>query len=157
MWASFLPVGKTCQHGVGWALHLGRNPNVPVAGALSMENGSPDLAPEDGATEPAMSRPIPVRLLPHAGLEPKYATDITINFTGNEFLVSVIQTLPPVYRSPDELPKEIEATVLFRGIFAPKKWAEAVDSLADQVASLRSRGVLPARNEDRDEDDDDEE
>jgi len=94
------------------------------------------------------ARAIPIRLLPHADMELRLVNDVTVNFTGDEFLVTFSQALPPVFRGLDEFPDEVMGKVLFRAAFTPRKWAEAVDSIADQVERLRRAGILPERMRD---------
>lgn len=100
---------------------------------------------EDGSNATASKR-IRIRLLPHDDMEPRFCTDALVNFSGDDFLITISQAIPPAYRSPEEVPDEIEAKVLFRGVFNARKWAEAVDSMAEQVANLRKAGAIPERS-----------
>ena len=92
---------------------------------------------------PLMGKQIRVRLVPDLDVEPQIVNEIIVNFTGDHFIVAFARAFPPTFRVPDDLPDEIESKVLFRAVITTRKWAEAVKSIADQLARLQAAGTLP--------------
>lgn len=82
-----------------------------------------------------------MRFDPEASPKPHYATGVIVNFTGEEFLISFVQVLPPMFQSESDIPDEIRGTILFRASMTPAKWVEAVESFVGQVHKLREEGA----------------
>jgi hypothetical protein len=114
-------------------------------GACAMSDRELDEATAEVASLVEGPRAIPIRFTQSADIEIRLVNDVVVNFTGDEFLVSFSQSLPPVFRGAEEFPEEIVAKVLFRAALTPRKWAEITDAMADQVERLRRAGILPER------------
>jgi len=99
----------------------------------------------EGAT--GATKTLHIRLAPHAGIEVKAVTGMVVNFTGQEFVVTMFQGVAPAFRGPDELPDEIEGRVLFRALISPQRWAEVIDSGAAQLAQFRELGMMPPKSQ----------
>jgi hypothetical protein len=73
-----------------------------------------------------------------------YAHQIVVNFTGNEFYVSVYAFAPEPW-SAGELPAtEIEARPLARFAFSTLSWLANVESLAVMTQKLEEEGSITA-------------
>jgi hypothetical protein len=96
----------------------------------------------DGPTTPGPVT-LPIRLLPSSAAQVLAANQVVGNFTGTEFLITVIAAFPQPWRRDDELPTEVEGNVLARFAFSPSAWLSSVDALARQVERLRAAGVVP--------------
>ena len=108
-----------------------------------MDDSRPKSEDQADLVAPAASKQVSIRTAPDSDVEPQAVNDIIVNFTGDQFLVSFARALPPTFRGPDEIPDAIESKVLFRAVVSTRKWAEAVKSIADQLASLQQAGALP--------------
>lgn len=91
-----------------------------------------------------LNRQIKVRFDDYDPAAVEYATGVQVNFTGTEFLVSLIRALPQMFDSPENLPEEIKGVILFRAAIAPQKWVDAVESFTRQITEIRKQGALPS-------------
>ena len=103
--------------------------------------------PSDSDSQQESTKSIRLQWKPSGAAGVEFATDVLVNFTGNEFLVTFGRLLPPPFLDPEELPDELEIESLFRVVMSPAKWAEAVDAFNRQLATLRGRGVVPPASE----------
>lgn len=96
---------------------------------------------------PEGTKTLRIQLAPHADLEAKAVTGVIVNFSGEEFVITMFQSIPQAYRSTDDIPDEIEGKVLFRAVISPQRWADVIESGVDQIAKLRQVGMLRPREE----------
>ncbi len=105
----------------------------------------------DGTGADAPPKRVRVNLASDGDVDLQYATDVIVNFTGHEFLVSFLQIVPPTFRSPEEIPDEIQGRTVCRIAVAPGRWAAAVDSFTLQLERLRQEGTVPQPEEEAEE------
>jgi hypothetical protein len=117
-----------------------------VQGASKVNELSGNGSEMDEQSLPEGGRSIPIRLQPHSDVEVRVATGIIINFSGDEFIASLFQALPPAFRNEDEAPTEVDGKILFRAAFSPRRWIDFIETAADQLGRLREQGLIPARN-----------
>lgn len=108
-----------------------------------MDDSRPEHEDQADVAAPVDGKQVRIRMVPDSDVEPRAVNDIIVNFTGDQFLVSFAQAFPPTFRGPDEISDEVESKVLFRAAVTTRKWAEAVKSIADQLARLQQSGILP--------------
>ncbi|MGE3272129.1 MAG: hypothetical protein AB7P40_25470 [Chloroflexota bacterium] len=94
---------------------------------------------------------IRVDLAPHSDVDVQVVTGFITNFSGEEFVLTVFQGIPPAFRGPEELPQKIEGKVLFRGVVSVNRWVEFVDAAGDALAELRRQGLIAPRTTPREE------
>lgn len=71
-----------------------------------------------------------------------YANQLIVNFTGNEFLVTVICAVPEPWVAGEVVNAKVTARVLGRFAVANHHWQQTVASIANQIESLRAQGAL---------------
>lgn len=76
-----------------------------------------------------------------------YANHILVNYTGNEFVVTVMAAVPPPFGNNDELPDKITADVIGRYAFNIPRWVQAVKSFGEQIDRLEASGQLKIEEE----------
>lgn len=116
------------------------------AGEVNGNNEATSPSERDAGSAPAKG--VRVDMPSGVDLDIPLATDVLVNFTGTEFLITLMRVVPPPFRTPDELPESVEAKILFRAALSPGKWIEAVTSMAAQIELLRTDGKLPDRGQD---------
>jgi hypothetical protein len=70
-----------------------------------------------------------------------HANQMVVNFTGNEFVVTVLSSLPPPWTAGQKPNLNVTAQVLARYAVPIQPWVEIVKSVADQVSKLRAEGA----------------
>ncbi|MFI5387162.1 MAG: hypothetical protein ACHQ50_13710 [Fimbriimonadales bacterium] len=72
------------------------------------------------------------------------ANQILVNFTGSEFLVSVLAAYPEPFTGVGStpVPKKVEAKVLSRYAFGLAQWVTTVRSFEDQLKRMDDEGLL---------------
>jgi hypothetical protein len=98
----------------------------------------------DAAQAEASPRQVRVRFSPAEDVEIAHATGMVVNFSGDEFLVSIFQVRPPVFIGPEQIPEEMVAQVIFRATMSPSRWIDLLKSLNDQMDQLRAQGLMPS-------------
>jgi hypothetical protein len=100
---------------------------------------------EQGQQIPEGAKALHIRIAPHDDLEVRAVTGVIVNFSGEEFVITLFQGFPPAYRSTDDISDEIDGKVLFRALISPERWADVVETSTQQLAKLRENGLLPQR------------
>jgi len=76
-----------------------------------------------------------------------YANKVIVNYTGTEFLVTVVSAFPEAWTgtpgSPP--PKKVEGKVLARYAFSPPEWIAVVKSVNRQIDRLQAEGAFTVR------------
>src|SRR3712207_909475 len=96
-----------------------------------------------GPTDLAATKAIEIRVGEAADVEPKFVSDITVNFTGDVFLVAFSQAVPPTLRRTEDIPDAIQARTMLRAAISTRRWAQALTSMKEQLEGLRVSGALP--------------
>jgi hypothetical protein len=86
-------------------------------------------------------REIHVALGSSADVDLQYANQLVVNFTGQEFLVTVVSAFPPPWIATEQPTTDVEGKVLARLAFSPLQWVRVVESIADQIQKLRAEGA----------------
>jgi hypothetical protein len=90
-----------------------------------------------------VGREVPIRILPHDDIEVHFANGVTLNYTGLEFIISFIQTRPPVPDAHAGSIDSIPGAIVARVALTPAKWIEAVNAINDQLSRLKRQQLLP--------------
>lgn len=75
------------------------------------------------------------------GVPVLHANQVVVNFTGHEFIVTVLSSLPPPWTTGEVPNLNVTAQVLGRYAFPMQPWVAIVKSVSDQVTNLRSEGA----------------
>lgn len=83
--------------------------------------------------------------------EAKYANHVLANFTGEEFVITFAQVIPPPILPGDPIPDYlregyIDANVIGRMVLSADKFVEVTQNWARLVARLQETGRLPKRD-----------
>jgi len=73
-----------------------------------------------------------------------YAQQFTVNFTGNEFYVTVYRAAPDPWNAGETPSAEIDAVPLARFALSPLTWLALVESFSDQIRKLQAEGHISA-------------
>lgn len=76
-----------------------------------------------------------------------YANKVVINFTGTEFLVTLVSAYPEPWFRGQEPPKKIEGQVLGRYAFNIPEWVAAAKSIGEQIERLEGQGAFKVQVE----------
>jgi hypothetical protein len=71
-----------------------------------------------------------------------YANQIIVNFTGNEFLVTLAASVPEPWMAGQLPQTKVTARVLGRFAFAIHHWRGTVASIQDQIDKLTEQGAF---------------
>ncbi len=102
--------------------------------------GSP---PPGGADEPSAT-PLTITLGSPQDLPLLYAHQLVVNFTGNEFYVTVYRIAPEPWTGDNKANPNVDAVPLARFAFSPLGWLASVESFSDQVQRLHAEGHIGA-------------
>ncbi len=90
-----------------------------------------------------VAKQLEISLPPDVGEIPiLYANQMLVNFTGNEFLVTVAATVPEPWLAGQLPQTKVTAQVHGRFAFAIHHWQQTVESLQDQIEKLAEQGAL---------------
>lgn len=71
------------------------------------------------------------------------ANNVIVNFTGHQFLLTVLAAFPePWTRSDPRITKKVEARVLARYAFSVSEWVPIAKSIIEQIQRLQEQRVL---------------
>ena len=75
-----------------------------------------------------------------------FANQLLANYTGHEFYLTVLATVPEPWQFGQEPSRQVQARVLGRFGITPSHWVEFVESVTKQLAQLREQGFeLPSK------------
>lgn len=108
-----------------------------------MDDNRDDLTTTDAPEASTVTKSVTIRVPAQADVEPHVITDALVNFTGDQFILTLMEALPGPFRRASDLPNDLDAKVRFRAVFTMRKWADLVNSINGQLESLREAGALP--------------
>lgn len=71
-----------------------------------------------------------------------YANKVIINYTGTEFLVTIVSAFPEPWVRGQQPPKKVEGKALGRYAFSIPEWVAASKSISDQIERLQAQGAF---------------
>jgi hypothetical protein len=110
---------------------------------MSAPNYNPNRmgTPAEGGDKPKKI-PLKVTLGSPKDLPILYAHQVIVNFTGNEFYVTIYRTAPEPWTAGGAPNPDVEAQPLARFAFAPLMWLAAVEACSDQIRKLHAEGNI---------------
>jgi hypothetical protein len=96
---------------------------------------------------PAVGRSYILRPMPHDDVDIQYVTTVVSNWTGREFIISMVQARPPAWGDPRELPDEIPGKVMCRVALSAQAWEQAVQTFVGQLHDIRTQATVSDQQE----------
>jgi len=98
--------------------------------------------PPESADKPEAIIPLRITLASPKDVPLLYAHQLIVNFTGNEFYVTVYRIAPEPWSAGASPSPEVEGLPLARFAFSALGWLANVESLSDQIRKLHAEGNI---------------
>lgn len=87
-------------------------------------------------------QPIELILGPTRDVPLTYANKVIINFTGTEFLVTIVSAFLDPWVRGQQPPKKVEGKIVGRYAFSIPEWVAASKSISNQIDRLQAEGAF---------------
>ena len=97
-----------------------------------------------GGNQPEVVRHQEIRIVtgPIDGIPLQFVNHVICNFVGNQFILTLMQAVPPPFVGHEEVPSIVEAKVVGRFAFTVPTWVSTVRSLTGQLQRLEEQSAL---------------